>query len=57
MRKICDSMVKKGHQLSGFFTEEVRSGKGRSGFDIITLDGNKGVLSRKRSVCIGAHFS
>lgn len=31
---------------TGFYTEEVRSGSERVGFDVVTLDGHKGVLSR-----------
>lgn len=31
--------------LQGFYTEEVRSSE-RIGFDVLTLDGNRGILSR-----------
>jgi nucleoside-triphosphatase THEP1 len=31
---------------TGFYTQEVRSGSEREGFDVVTLDGHRGVLSR-----------
>jgi nucleoside-triphosphatase len=31
---------------TGFYTEEVRNGSERVGFDVVTLDGHRGVLSR-----------
>lgn len=34
-------------RLGGFFTSEVREGGDRSGFDVVALDGRRGVLSRK----------
>jgi nucleoside-triphosphatase len=34
-------------RLAGFFTSEVRDGGDRSGFDVVALDGRRGVLSRK----------
>ena len=34
-------------RLAGFFTSEVREGGDRSGFDVVALDGRRGVLSRK----------
>ncbi len=36
-----------GAHASGFYTEEVRQANARTGFDIITLDGRRTVLSRK----------
>lgn len=36
-----------GDHASGFYTEEVREANARTGFDIITLDGRRAVLSRK----------
>jgi nucleoside-triphosphatase len=36
-----------GDRAAGFFTEEVREASTRSGFDVITLDGRRAVLSRK----------
>jgi nucleoside-triphosphatase THEP1 len=34
-------------RLAGFFTSEVREGGGRVGFDVVTVDGRRAVLSRK----------
>ncbi len=35
----------KGRDLKGFYTEEIREGGVRMGFNIITLDGKKGILA------------
>ncbi len=38
--------------MQGFYTEEVKEGGQRTGFDIVTLDGDKakrGILARKNS--------
>ena len=35
----------KGRELKGFYTEEIREGGVRKGFNIITLDGKKGMLA------------
>ena len=34
-------------RLAGFFTSEVRGDGDRTGFDVVALDGGRGVLSRK----------
>ncbi|XP_017122373.1 nucleoside-triphosphatase THEP1 [Drosophila elegans] len=53
VRKICSNLRDKGHILRGFYTEEVRSeGSGfgqRIGFDVVTLDGKHGILSRENT--------
>ncbi|EGD81014.1 hypothetical protein PTSG_10957 [Salpingoeca rosetta] len=36
----------KGVPMQGFWTKEVRQGGNRIGFDVVTLDGKEGVLSR-----------
>lgn len=43
----------KGQDLKGFYTEEIREGGTRKGFNIITLDGKKGILAhcRLKSPC------
>jgi len=49
IRKICSNLRDKGHLLQGFYTEEVR-GEGisqRIGFDVVTLAGKRGILSRE----------
>ncbi len=38
----------KGRELKGFYTEEIREGGVRKGFNIITLDGKKGILAHCR---------
>lgn len=37
----------KGVRVAGFWTEEVRRGRGRIGFDIVRTDGSRTPLSRK----------
>lgn len=37
-------------KLIGFYTEEVRKGGFREGFDIITVDGTRGKLARDSSL-------
>ncbi len=38
----------KGREPKGFYTEEIREGGARKGFNIITLDGRKGILAHCR---------
>lgn len=52
MRAVCQQL-QKGVEVSGFYTEEVRGGgtdrtrQGpRLGFDVVTLDGQRGPLAR-----------
>lgn len=47
-RKVYEVLKDKGVYVQGFYTEEVRSStKGsRVGFDIVTLDGQRGQLAR-----------
>ena len=45
--RVVEAMQRGGVRLSGFYTEEVRSGGERVGFDIVTLDGQVAPLSRK----------
>ncbi|EDW44305.1 cancer-related nucleoside-triphosphatase homolog [Drosophila sechellia] len=47
--KICSALREKGRILQGFYTEDVQ-GEGislRIGFDVVTLAGKRGILSRK----------
>jgi nucleoside-triphosphatase len=48
-----EAVAVSGVRAGGFYTEEVRSQGTRVGFDIITLDGRRGVLARTdlRSSC------
>ena len=50
---IREAVTASGVRAGGFYTEEVRSQGTRVGFDIITLDGRRGVLARMdlRSSC------
>ena len=43
---IREALAVSGVQAGGFYTEEVRDQGVRVGFDIVTLDGGRGVLSR-----------
>ena len=47
-RKLFEVLKEKGIQIQGFYTEEVRTcPKGsRVGFDVVTLNGQRGVLAR-----------
>uniref|UniRef100_A0A8C1JPE5 Nucleoside-triphosphatase, cancer-related n=1 Tax=Cyprinus carpio TaxID=7962 RepID=A0A8C1JPE5_CYPCA len=46
VKKVCDAVVSAGGSLSGFYTEEVRERGRRVGFDVVTLTGDRGRLSR-----------
>ncbi len=55
VRKVATDLQEKGISLQGFYTEEVRQhggggrgGRGgpRIGFDVVSLDGQRGVLAR-----------
>ena len=37
-----------GIEVQGFYTEEVREGGRRIGFDVVTMDGCRGQLARVR---------
>ena len=37
-----------GVEVKGFYTEEVRDGGRRVGFDVVTMDGMRGPLARVR---------
>ena len=53
-RKVYEVLKEKGIQILGFYTEEVRTSpeKSRVGFDIVTLDGQRGPLARVKRYCI-----
>ncbi|XP_021936239.1 cancer-related nucleoside-triphosphatase homolog isoform X2 [Zootermopsis nevadensis] len=46
VQKVCNLLQNAGISSSGFFTEELRSGGTRVGFDVVTLDGKRGTLAR-----------
>uniref|UniRef100_A0A1A9VIS2 AAA+ ATPase domain-containing protein n=1 Tax=Glossina austeni TaxID=7395 RepID=A0A1A9VIS2_GLOAU len=50
VRKICEDLLNT-HKIAcdGFFTEEVRDARGeRVGFDVVTLQGKRGILARSK---------
>ena len=46
VRKVCSSLKETNTPVQGFYTEEVRSGGRRVGFDVVTLCGTRGPLAR-----------
>ncbi|XP_035689921.1 cancer-related nucleoside-triphosphatase homolog isoform X1 [Branchiostoma floridae] len=45
-RQACEALQSDGVRVHGFYTEEVRTGGKRLGFDVITLGGQRGPLAR-----------
>jgi nucleoside-triphosphatase len=45
VQKVCDLLRGTGIPTKGFFTEEIRNGRIRIGFDVVTLDGKRGALA------------
>ncbi|XP_068597459.1 cancer-related nucleoside-triphosphatase [Brachionichthys hirsutus] len=50
VQKACGALASSGVGVEGFYTEEVREGGRRIGFDVVTLTGERGRLSRIRDV-------
>ncbi|XP_029306464.1 cancer-related nucleoside-triphosphatase isoform X2 [Cottoperca gobio] len=48
VQKACEALVSSGVGVEGFYTEEVREGGRRVGFDVVTVAGERGQLSRIR---------
>lgn len=48
VQKACEALVSSGAGVEGFYTEEVREGGRRVGFDVVTVTGVRGHLSRIR---------
>lgn len=48
IQKVTQALKSSGVPIDGFYTEEVREGGRRTGFDVVTLSGNRGPLSRVR---------
>ncbi|XP_053560740.1 cancer-related nucleoside-triphosphatase [Bombina bombina] len=46
IQKASDVLKSSGVPIDGFYTEEVRQGGRRIGFDVVTLSGKRGILSR-----------
>ncbi|XP_053315615.1 cancer-related nucleoside-triphosphatase [Spea bombifrons] len=49
IKKASEMLRSSGVSIDGFYTEEVRQGGRRIGFDIVTLSGKRGTLSRTQS--------
>ncbi|NWI98101.1 NTPCR triphosphatase, partial [Pitta sordida] len=49
IQKVTQALKSSGIPIDGFYTEEVREGGRRTGFDVVTLSGNRGPLSRVSS--------
>lgn len=52
-KKLVNILNEKGVKISGFYTEEVRKNRVREGFDVVTLDGQRGKLARDQSLLRG----
>ncbi|XP_063231192.1 cancer-related nucleoside-triphosphatase [Bacillus rossius redtenbacheri] len=46
VKKICSMLAERSIPVGGFYTEELREGPRRVGFDIVTFKGKRGVLAR-----------
>lgn len=55
VQKACEALVSSGATVEGFYTEEVKAGGRRVGFDVVTLTGERGHLSRIRDVAGPSH--
>nr|XP_025973077.1 cancer-related nucleoside-triphosphatase isoform X3 [Dromaius novaehollandiae] len=49
IQKVTQALKSTGVPIDGFYTEEVREGGRRTGFDVVTLSGKRGPLSRVSS--------
>uniref|UniRef100_A0A3P9JUD8 Nucleoside-triphosphatase, cancer-related n=1 Tax=Oryzias latipes TaxID=8090 RepID=A0A3P9JUD8_ORYLA len=55
VQKACEALSSSGVGVEGFYTEEVREGGRRVGFDVVTLAGERGLLSRIRGGAAASH--
>ncbi|KAM9344813.1 cancer-related nucleoside-triphosphatase [Symphorus nematophorus] len=55
VQKACEALVSSGVGVEGFYTEEVRQGGRRVGFDVVTVTGERGHLSRIRDTPSSSH--
>ncbi|KAI5631877.1 NTPase domain-containing protein [Phthorimaea operculella] len=53
VKKLTEIVGDKGVKCSGFYTEEVRKNRVREGFDVVTLDGQRGRLARDQTLLQG----
>ncbi|KFM79386.1 Cancer-related nucleoside-triphosphatase-like protein, partial [Stegodyphus mimosarum] len=49
IKKSCELLKNKNVKYHGFFTEEVKRGRERVGFDVVTTEGNRSTLARVSS--------
>ncbi|POI27530.1 hypothetical protein CIB84_008719, partial [Bambusicola thoracicus] len=56
IQKVTQALKSSDVPIDGFYTEEVKEGGRRKGFDVVTLSGKRGPLSRKDS-CMSFKFS
>lgn len=54
MQKVCKLLRDTGFSTRGFLTEEIRNGRMRIGFDVVTLNGERGPLARLPQAGAGA---
>ncbi|XP_028279273.1 cancer-related nucleoside-triphosphatase [Parambassis ranga] len=55
IQKACEALLSSGVGVEGFYTEEVREGGRRVGFDVVTVTGERGHLSRIRGGTAAPH--
>lgn len=55
VQKACEALAAAGVGVEGFYTEEVRVGGRRVGFDVVTVTGERGHLSRIRDAPGSSH--
>ncbi|XP_034007704.1 cancer-related nucleoside-triphosphatase isoform X1 [Trematomus bernacchii] len=55
VQKACEALMSSGVGVEGFYTEEVREGGRRVGFDVVTVTGERGQLSRIRDLAGSSH--
>ncbi|XP_029135731.1 cancer-related nucleoside-triphosphatase isoform X1 [Labrus bergylta] len=55
VQKACEALASSGVGVEGFYTEEVREGGRRVGFDVVTVRGERGRLSRIRDASAPSH--
>ena len=52
VKNVCSQLRDMSVPLQGFYTEEVKEGGRRIGFDVVTLCGRRGPLARCRCHCL-----
>ncbi|NXH99463.1 NTPCR triphosphatase, partial [Pachycephala philippinensis] len=57
IQKVTQALKSSGVPIDGFYTQEVREGGRRTGFDVVTLSGNRGPLSRELRIFFSSESS